>query len=83
MIRLLIAALLVAGLAAGCGGPRQGDDNLDSIARDYLLLSLTIGEKEEGYIDAYYGPPELQQRARADAPAASLDLASSSGIALR
>ena len=46
---------------------------LDAIARDYVLLSLTIGEKEEGYIDAYYGPPELQARAKAEAAGQSLD----------
>jgi hypothetical protein len=40
---------------------------LDPIAREYVLLSLTIGEKEEGYIDAYYGPDELRAKAKEDA----------------
>lgn len=47
-------------------------DTLDQVARDYVLLSLTIGEKEAGYIDAYYGPPELQAQAKAEAPGQSL-----------
>ena len=34
------------------------------IARDYVKLQLAIGEKEEGYIDAYYGPPEWQAEAK-------------------
>jgi hypothetical protein len=48
--------------------PAKPTDTLDAIARDYVKLSLTIGEKEEGYIDAYYGPPELQAEAKAEAP---------------
>lgn len=67
----LLAALLLA--AASCRNQPGNRDNLDSIARDYVLLSLTIGEKEEGYIDAYYGPPELQAQARSEAPGQSLD----------
>ncbi|WP_039576881.1 hypothetical protein [Sphingopyxis fribergensis] len=38
---------------------------LDEIAAAYLQLSLEIGTHEPGYIDAYYGPPELQKAAEA------------------
>jgi hypothetical protein len=41
-----------------------GRDSLDAIAADYVRLQLEIGEKEEGYIDAYYGPAEWQAAAR-------------------
>ena len=37
---------------------------MDDIARDYLLLALSVGELEEGIVDAYYGPPELRERGR-------------------
>ena len=69
-----IAALLLATALAACqpAPPAKPSDSFDSIARDYVQLSLTIGEKEEGYIDAYYGPPELQAKAKADAPKLSL-----------
>jgi len=69
-----LAALLLATSLAACQQtpPAAPRDNLDSIARDYVELSLTIGEKEEGYIDAYYGPPELQATAKAEAPKLSL-----------
>ncbi|MGH6632722.1 MAG: hypothetical protein ACREB0_05125, partial [Sphingopyxis sp.] len=40
---------------------------LDDIAAAYLKLSLEIGTHEPGYIDAYYGPPELQKAAEATA----------------
>ena len=51
--------------AASRAGPAR--DSLDAIARDYVQLQLEIGEKEEGYIDAYYGPPEWQAEAKTDA----------------
>lgn len=38
---------------------------LDEIAAAYLRLSLEIGTHEDGYIDAYYGPPELKKDAEA------------------
>ncbi len=38
---------------------------LDEIAAAYLRLSLEIGTHEDGYIDAYYGPPELKKEAEA------------------
>jgi hypothetical protein len=38
---------------------------LDEIAAAYLRLTLEIGTHEAGYIDAYYGPPELQKAAEA------------------
>ncbi len=66
--------LLIATALAACqpAPPSRPSDSLDSIARDYVQLSLTIGEKEEGYIDAYYGPPELQAAAKAEAPKLAL-----------
>jgi len=38
---------------------------LDEIAASYLRLTLEIGTHEPGYIDAYYGPDELQKAAEA------------------
>src|SRR5687768_15946171 len=67
MLRFLIAALAALALVS-CSKAPQPSEGLDAIARDYLLLQLTIGEKEQGYIDAYYGPPEIQAQAKAEAP---------------
>ncbi len=80
MLRYLIAAL-AAGVLAACSS--QPAEDLDAIARDYLLLQLTIGEKEEGYIDAYYGPPEIQQQAAAEAAANDLPELAERATALR
>ncbi len=38
---------------------------MEDLARDYLLLALSIGQLEEGIVDAYYGPPELREEAEA------------------
>jgi hypothetical protein len=73
MKHILAAAFLAVSVAA-CRGeaPKPDQGQVDAIARDYVLLSLEIGDKEEGYIDAYYGPPEIQARAKAEAAKLSL-----------
>jgi hypothetical protein len=82
VIRPIALSLLIA-VAACNKAPSHPDDSLDAIARDYVKLSLTIGEKEEGYIDAYYGPPDLQAAAKAEAPKASLEALSTQVDALK
>src|SRR3954469_1823449 len=69
-MRLLVLAAFALGAPASATPPR---DNLDTAARDYVRLQLAIGEKEDGYIDAYYGPENL--RAEGKAAAAHADLA--------
>jgi hypothetical protein len=76
----LLAAAMLAGCAAGPANVPSGEpgiaalevrrtaaaaDALDKIAASYLRLSLEIGTHEPGYIDAYYGPPELKAAAEA------------------
>ncbi len=46
--------------------PMASKDPIDILAQDYVKLSLEIGAQEEGYIDAYYGPADLQPKP--DAP---------------
>ena len=45
--------------------PRPGD-SLDAVARDYVQLVLELGERDDGYVDAYYGPPAWRTAARAN-----------------
>lgn len=81
------AALLGLGAAialAGCATvSHRPPDTLDTVAADYLLLQLTIGEKEDGYIDAYYGPEAVQAQAVAEAPGQSLPLLEARVAALK
>ena len=46
--------------------PNASVESLDIIARDYVALILEIGEREPGYVDAYYGPAEWQETAKAN-----------------
>ncbi|HEY9554969.1 hypothetical protein [Allosphingosinicella sp.] len=61
-------------LLAACVSDRIADDSLDEIAADYVQMTLEIGEREPGYVDAYYGPPEWRDAAKA-APRSVEDLA--------
>ncbi|WP_114953991.1 hypothetical protein [Sphingosinicella terrae] len=61
ILKLIAAALLLAGCATASAQP----DTLDAAARDYVRLVLEVGERDEGFIDAYYGPAELRDAARA------------------
>ena len=70
MRRLFLAALaLPLLLVAACAtvpAPDPSGDSLDAVARDYVALILEIGEREPGYVDAYYGPPEWAEAAKAN-----------------
>ena len=76
-------ALGVLLMVAGCAPNGVGGDSLDEIAKDYVQMQLEIGEREPGYIDAYYGPAEWQAAAKA-APRSLGDLSEAAeGLAQR
>ncbi len=52
-----------AGAPPAARASRAGP--LDAVARDYVRLVLAIGEHRPDYVDAYFGPPELQGEAKA------------------
>ncbi|CAN7313780.1 hypothetical protein [Brevundimonas sp. LjRoot202] len=68
MRAIVISLLCLLGACATVptATPDASGDSLDLIARDYVALILEIGEREEGYVDAYYGPPEWAAAAEAD-----------------
>jgi hypothetical protein len=41
---------------------------MDEIGRNYLTLALNVDRHFEGFVDAYFGPPELQARAASSEP---------------
>lgn len=43
----------------------QAANELTAIATDYVKLTLELGEQEAGYVDAYYGPAEWAEMAKA------------------
>ena len=70
-MRALLVCVAALGLSA-CATTRVQPPTLDAIARDYLAVQLAIGEKDPGYVDAYYGPAELAAQAEAQDAAMSL-----------
>lgn len=62
------AASLAATVAFAVGAPALASpsaERLDSIAVDFVRLTLEAGEREPGYVDAYYGPKDWQAAAKA------------------
>lgn len=69
-MRALLCSLLfglAACASAGPSAPAPGArTTLDIAGEDYVHLTLEIGAHEEGYIDAYFGPPEWKTAAEAN-----------------
>jgi hypothetical protein len=64
---LLVAlSLIFLTIAAQAPAAQPAPGRLDAVARDYVRLALELGERDEGYVDAYYGPPEWRVAARAN-----------------
>lgn len=79
MKAVTLCAALAALILTGCTASAQqsapapasapvtkAKSALDDLAGWYVVLSLQIGAHEPGYIDAYYGPAVLKQRAEAE-----------------
>jgi len=60
MRTILLAAALFLAI-----GAKRAPSPLDGIAEDYVHLSLEAGEREDGYVDAYYGPKDWAEAAKA------------------
>jgi hypothetical protein len=69
LVQLLLAFLFLSA----CVSDQIANDSLDEIAKDYVQMTLEIGEREPGYVDAYYGPKEWADAAKA-APRSLPDL---------
>ncbi|WP_222423728.1 hypothetical protein [Lysobacter antibioticus] len=64
---LRLLALSLTLLAACSSSQRLTADQpatLDAAAEQYVRLTLSIGEHEPGYVDAYYGPAEWADEAK-------------------
>lgn len=60
--------VLLLALAAVVALPLWAQDaqpDLDAMALEYVNLALELGTHDDGYIDAYIGPPEIRRRAEA------------------
>ena len=57
-MKWILGVLLTSGAAMAATPP-----SVDTLARDYMRLSLAMAPHDSNYVDAYYGPPELQAEA--------------------
>jgi len=79
----LAAFLLAACAATTAPAPARTGDPLDTLAQDYVRLQLEIGARDEGYVDAYYGPPEWREAAQASPRAVPQLAAAAAGLKAR
>ncbi len=49
--------------------------NTSDLVTDYIELGLAVGQHIDGFVDAYYGPAELAEKARAIGPVDPAELA--------
>ena len=64
-----IPIFLAVVLAAACGRaarPAPDPATLDTMARRYVVLGLSLGHHDPNYVDAYYGPDSLKRAADAE-----------------
>lgn len=70
--QLLTSSCILVLLVAGAGCRATGTSETDSVrsmddlvAEQYVRLVLAVGVHDDGYVDAYYGPPEWRREAEA------------------
>ena len=51
----LAAVVIAAAVVSSCSRPTHA---MDSLAEQYVRLTLALGQHDPDYVDAYYGPPE-------------------------
>ncbi|HYE41854.1 MAG TPA: hypothetical protein VEA15_00540, partial [Caulobacteraceae bacterium] len=66
LIAVLAAVLWLAACAISPRATAPAADPFAAIAPAYVKLVLGVGEHEDGYVDAYYGPAEWQAEAKAN-----------------
>ncbi len=62
---MLAATVLMLAACGGDAPSRPTADPMNRIAESYVRLALALGEHDPSYVDAYYGPPEWREQAKA------------------
>lgn len=63
MLKKYFTVLTITMLAVACRTQEKTAtpyERLDSIAREYVTLGLSIGQYDGDFVDAYYGPDSLR-----------------------
>lgn len=57
MNKIQIIVIIFFALLAGCNNrDKPNKETIDDVAAEYVKLCLAIGEYDNGFVDAYYGP---------------------------
>ena len=57
----VIVGLAVSAVLSGRVAAQLAAETLDLIAEDYVELVLAMDRHDSGYVDAYFGPPDLRE----------------------
>jgi hypothetical protein len=74
-----LAAIIFASALNACAHAPTREVDLNPLAERYVRLALEINTHDEGYVDAYYGPPEWRTEAEA-APRSIDDLQAAADV---
>ena len=69
---LMLTLLSTCAVAIAAGRDRAGGGAMNNVAERYVKLVLAVGQHDEDYVDAYYGPPEW--RPTPGSPATAIDV---------
>lgn len=67
LLVIFVTACAVAPVPHSQDDSRPATASMNPLAEDYVKLVLALGTHDEGYVDAYYGPPEWRT-AETEAP---------------
>ena len=66
-VRAITLVLTVVGAACTPGPASVASQSvMDEVAQSYVRLVLAVGEHDEDYVDAYYGPQEWRDEVTAE-----------------
>ena len=59
------ALVLFIAICASCSAKTPSlEAQLDPIAESYVRLALALGEHDDDYVDAYFGPADWREQAK-------------------
>lgn len=64
--RKLLPGLAILFLLAACDPGQETHRSLDTIADEYVVMTLAAGKFDRNFVDAYYGPERFREAADAD-----------------
>jgi len=71
MRKIVLSLFIIVCASCTAEVPPNLEDQLDPMAERYVRLALALGEHDDDYVDAYFGPAEWREQAKQEA----LDLA--------